>query len=42
MKVFKLEQKIQYVWTQKTDPEDTIRWNLNSLKDSTRLDSHNE
>jgi len=41
MRVFKQEQKIQYEWAQKTDPEDTIRWDLNPLKDSTRLDSYN-
>ena len=38
MIVLKGEQKIQQDWAQNTDPEDTLRWDLDPLKDSTRLD----
>ena len=38
MIVLKGEQKIQQDWARNTDPEDTLRWDLDPLKDSTRLD----
>ena len=38
MIVLKGEQKIQQDWARNTDPEDTVRWNLDPAKDSTRLD----
>ncbi|MAQ49127.1 MAG: hypothetical protein CL720_05380 [Chloroflexi bacterium] len=41
MKILKQEQKIQYEWAHNTDPEDTLRWNLDPDKDSTRLDTKN-
>jgi len=41
MRVFKKEQNLQYQWAKRTDPDDTIRWNFDPKKDSTRLDSKN-
>ena len=38
MIVLKSEQMIQIDWARNTDPEDTLRWDLDPLKDSTRLD----
>ena len=38
MIVLKSEQMIQIDWARNTDPEDTLRWDLDPVKDSTRLD----
>ena len=37
MIVLKGEQKIQQDWAKNTDPDDTLRWNLDPAKDSTKL-----
>ena len=38
MIVLKDEQKIQQGWARNTNPDDTLRWELDPIKDSTRLD----
>ena len=38
MILLKSEQMIQIDWARNTDPEDTLRWDLDPVKDSTRLD----
>lgn len=39
MRILKQEQKIQIEWAKNTDPNDTLRWDLDPEKDSTRLDT---
>ena len=39
MRVLRRETKIQQDWSRETDPEDSLRWDLDPLKDSTRLDN---
>jgi choline-sulfatase len=38
MIVLKDEQKIQQGWARNNNPDDTLRWELDPIKDSTRLD----
>ena len=40
MRILKQEQKLQIEWAKNTDPGDTLRWNLDPEKDSTRLDTN--
>ena len=39
MRVLREETKIQQDWGRETDPDDSLRWDLDPLKDSTRLDN---
>ena len=39
MRILKQEQIIQIEWAKNTDPNDTLRWDLDPEKDSTRLDT---
>jgi len=41
MRILKQEQKLQFDWANQTDPDDTLRWDLDPKRDSTRLDSIN-
>jgi len=39
MRVLRRETEIKKDWGTKIDPDDSLRWDLDPLKDSTRLDN---
>jgi hypothetical protein len=40
MRILKQERKLQIEWAKNTDPGDTLRWDLDPEKDSTRLETN--